>query len=259
MKEQWFKILKEVAIGAQNYSYDMNTKVKDLYEYVETRSHTFPAGQSQYKFDEKDHDKNYGYTNLRIVSDISKIDKMTYSIGNGLIDETRPYLLKERTPFASFQEHALPALQYHDYRVTVTCDEPATIEYDIVKFKEDCKSCKERWIHYYDCRSATMQVKGCASILLDFNQMTSDIWANISAPSAKNVYIEFMKKGDCRIRLHKIGDLWYCNLDDLNLSRVDNVVLHYDTEGEKHSTEVYAKNLNCIRFMSGMAGLGYQR
>ena len=140
MKEEWFKTLKDVAVGSQNFSYDKNAKVKDSYEYVETRTHTFLAGQTQHKFDEKDYEKNYGYTNLRIVSDISKIDKMTYSIGHSLIDETRPHLLKESTPFVSFQEHALPALQYHDYRVTVTCEEPAIIEYDIVKFKEGIKS-----------------------------------------------------------------------------------------------------------------------
>jgi hypothetical protein len=259
-EDEFLDTLKSVATGIQDDSYKRRVKEEDKSEYVETRTYTFPAGHTIYKFEKDDAENNYGYKNLRIVSDIANVEKMTLSIGAAVFDETRPYVLKEEYPFACFQQCVIPALQFQHSKIITTCSEPTTISYDVHKFEPYYhRTAHEYWINCYDDRSVTMKMKGCAHIELDFNHPTTDIWVDTDAPSAKNMYLEFMNKSDCRVRLHKVGDLWHCDLKGLNLSRVDDVDLHYDTEGEKHTTTVYAKNLNCIRIMHGMAGLAYAR
>jgi hypothetical protein len=259
-EDEFLDTLKSVAVGIQDDAYKRRVKEEDKSEYVETRTYTFPAGHSIYNFQKDDPENNYGYKNLRIVSDIANVEKMTLNIGGAVIDETRPYVLKEEHPFACFQQCVIPALQFQHSRIITTCSEPTTISYDVHKLEPYYhRSVHEYWINYYDDRSVTMKMKGCAHIELDFNHPTTDIWVDTDAPSAKNMYLEFMKKSDCRVRLEKKGDLWHCDLKSLNLSRCETVDLHYDTAGEKHTTTVYAKNLNCIRIMHGMAGLAYAR
>jgi hypothetical protein len=255
---EFLDTLKSVAVGIQDDAYKRRVREEDKSEYVETRTYTFPAGHTIFKFEKDDSENNYGYKNLRIVSDISNVEKMTLNIGGSIIDETRPCVLNETHPFACFQQCVIPALEYQHCKIITTCSEPTTISYDVHKLEPYYhRTVHEYWINCYRDRSVAMQMKGCAHIELDFNHPTTDIWVDVTAPSTKNMYLEFMKKGDYRVRLEKKGELWHCDLKGLNLSRVDDVDLHYDTEGEKHTTTVYAKNLNCIRIIYGMAGLTY--
>jgi hypothetical protein len=258
-------ILKQIAIGVQDNAYKNKNDSLNFndFEFIETRSHKFPAGHSVFTFN--DSEECVGYKNVRIVSDLSKVEKMEFEIGGQKIDETFPSLLKEDYPFSCFQETVIPYLKNHDTKIYATSEEDVIIEYDFVKLHKDPNAyrleghhCYESWIHYYVHKSIPMKSM-CVKIPFNFNNLTSDVLVQVTTNSVKDMYLEFMNKPEYRIYFKKIGDVWYCNLRELNLSRLDSGTLNYDTGGEKHTVNIIAKNLNILRTIHGMSGLAYTR
>src|ERR1700761_1986573 len=78
-------------------------------QFIETRTHIFDKNSSLQISTLDDYNNNYAYHNLKIVSDLNCIEKIEFYIGESLIEQSYPSLLKNYTPFTFLQEHIIPA------------------------------------------------------------------------------------------------------------------------------------------------------
>jgi len=77
------------------------------------------------------HDKE-AFNNLTILSDLNDIDEIDLYIDSNFVERNYPSMLKDRNPFSSMQNYAMPKYYIHIHVKTRKLNTSVSISYDVV-------------------------------------------------------------------------------------------------------------------------------
>lgn len=244
------------------------------YEYVETKYITIEPSIRR-TYDTLIHfGQNYGYRNLKILTDTSTIEEICLETGCQQIDKIYPSISSDHhnTSIDFLQSNVLPGLIYHHIRIGVICTSQTKISYDIVKIINP----KNKYT--LDCTE--LQYNGTDKISINknkidlhFNRQIYKIFAYLPE-CAKNVVLMLYLQSDlhknntklfltdddlgkkyCKLSMFKKNNsYWKINFGKhgVNFSNFCKCYLYCEVDGE-YTTEIFAISQNYLRIYNGMA------
>ena len=228
-----------------------------------TQAPTKPTNKFRVVFDGMRR-SDIGFTGLRFVGTPSSVESIRFEIGGQLIDKIYPAITGTFEPFPIF-DTIVPNPVHHSLLLEVEFREkevPLEIYYErvVIDAKYPLKI-HESMIRCTQYCGAEELPSGPGTIQLNYNHPIEEIKVLSTAPltntyvtlnSGWKLYVPYkgMQNGFHLYELHFNGTI--------NFSRIDKAKFHFDTS-EKTVLYPFAKSLNIVRFMSGMAGSAFSK
>lgn len=228
-----------------------------------TQAPTKPTNKSRVVFDGMRR-SDIGFTGLRFVGTPSSVESIRFEVGGQVFDRMYPAITGTFEPFpifdtivpnpvhhsllleVEFREKEVPLEIYYE-RVVIDAKYPLKMHESIIRSTQYC--------------GAEKLSRGPGRIQLNYNHPIEEIKFFSTAPLT-NTYVTFntgwklyvpckgMQNGFHLYELHFNGTV--------NFSRIDSAKFHFDAS-EETVLYPFAKSLNVIQFLSGMAGLAFSK